>query len=99
MLCNLITNCKVVNLLCRLIETDIEIFKTAIFTYIKDFCVSIVQDTFTTTFFPGERILEAVEEVEDDPRYDDIVVEANVHDDKDRGNPDTSEVGEELLPH
>lgn len=53
----------------------------------------------TVAFCPGQRILEGVEEVEDDPGNNDVVVEANVHNDKHRGNSDSSEVGEEFLPH
>lgn len=52
-----------------------------------------------TTLCPGKRVLERVEEVKDDPGYDDIVIEANVHDDEHGGKPHSSEVGEKFLPH
>ena len=42
--------------------------------------------------------MEGVEEVEDDPGNDDVVVEADVDYDHHRGYPDSGEVGEEFVP-
>ena len=50
------------------------------------------------TLGPGKGILERVDKVEYDPRYDDVVVEADVDDHKHGCNADSREVGKEPVP-
>ena len=50
------------------------------------------------TLGPGQRILERVDKVEYDPRYDDVVVEADVDNHKHGCDADSREVGQEPVP-